>query len=282
LIGTNLSLHKIIDVLGALRDKGWLQAGHCLPEVGSTNDWAREFATESPASLPALFVAQRQTLGRGRSHRLWWSPEGCLMLTLALPVTELPPDASQWNRLALLVGVSAARSVEDQFPGLEVKLKWPNDLYLGDRKLGGILIESFTLQPGSPVFLIGLGINISVNWLEAPEEVRQRATCVSTEITCPIEPAELLFSLIERLSRDIRDWRDGSSDWLGHWNRRCYLTGRLVTGQGKLLAGHQPSDTLTGRCEGIAEDGQLLVRLESGELQKISYGEVLPLSIYNG
>lgn len=200
------------------------------------------------------------------------------MLTLAVPSAELPADSGQWNQLALLVGASAACIVEDQFPGMEVKLKWPNDLYVGDRKLGGILIESFTVDPGRPIFLIGLGVNVAIKWQEAPPEVRQRATCVSTELSCPIEPVELLDSLVERLSKDISKWRDGSNEWFGHWNQRCYLTGRLVTSQGKPLAGRGPSETLIGRCEGIAEDGQLLIRLESGELQKISYGEVLPVS----
>lgn len=273
-----MRLQKIDDVLLALQQTGWLQTGYWLPEVGSTNDWAKKVALENPTLLPALFVAQRQTQGRGRSHRQWWSPDGCLMLTLALPVVELPGDPNQWNRLALLVGVSAASSVEEQFPGLEVKLKWPNDLYVRDQKLGGILIETFNPASHAPVFLIGIGINACIDWSQAPTEVRQRATCVSSELSCPIEPTELLFSLVDRISKDIRQWRDGCNKWFIQWNRRCYLTGRMITGQGKPLATGRQGDSLVGRCEGIAEDGRLLIRLEGGELEKINYGEILPLS----
>jgi BirA family transcriptional regulator, biotin operon repressor / biotin---[acetyl-CoA-carboxylase] ligase len=264
--------------MDALRQDGWLRQVHWRPEVGSTSDWAREFVPANLHDLPAIFVANRQTKGRGRNNRQWWSPDGCLMWTLALPSSLLPRDQRQWSRLALVSGISLAQSIEELDQQIRVQLKWPNDLYLADRKAGGILIESFTPGGHPPVILIGVGLNVDVDWQQAPSEIQHRATCLSTQLSRRVDLSEILCTLVSGLAADIDRWKGGSSDWIAAWRNRCYLTGRKVvirTGDkpGTVSQPHRQPPCM-GLCEGIADDGQLQVRQDNGEVQSIAFGEV--------
>ena len=127
-----------------------------LPEIDSTNSELMRRAKDGQTD-PVLLVAEHQTAGRGRLGRTWQdagvrpdSPD--LMFSLGLPLA--PPD---WSGLSLAVGVSVAQSLHP-----DVRLKWPNDLWLEQRKLGGILIETAPLSEAHRRYVvIGIGINIT-------------------------------------------------------------------------------------------------------------------------
>lgn len=252
--------------------------GHCqyFDEIDSTNSAARRMAIQSELSVPTLLVADRQTQGRGRGGHSWWSPDGCLMFTLVLSAASLPAERSTWSQLALLTGVSAATSIEAICPEIEMQLKWPNDLYIKGRKVGGILIESFNRpsepSPENSLFAIGVGINTAMNWQTAPLEVQIRATCLSSSCERHVQRQDLLHELIQQLCSRLNQWKNSQDHWFDDWHPRCFLSGKVVTINTSRAASPQ---LLTGRCEGVARDGQLLIRSESGAVLPVNVGEVV-------
>src|SRR5690606_33376107 len=161
--------------------RGWVQHAQWFEEIDSTNDAARRSLHETPSpALPSLFVAHRQNAGRGRGGHPWWSPDGCLMPTPVLPSSTLPVDPSLLSQLALVSGLAVARTAGHSLPEEAIQLKWPNDVYARGRKLAGILIESAALpQQQLPAeraaaWLIGIGLNVHIDWHAAPAEVAHR------------------------------------------------------------------------------------------------------------
>lgn len=203
------------------------------------------------------------------------------MLTVAIPASLLPTDRNQWSKLALLTGVAAAEAIESVCPDLQVQLKWPNDLYLSGRKTGGILIESFAAADHSQVFLVGVGINIAVDWSVAPRELMDKATCLFSRSGNPVSTSHVLFQLIETLADRLGRWLVDPVNWHQDCVKRCLLTGRAVTiGLPNSVTGHSAqvgahANRVSGRCEGITEDGQLLLRTADGRLVAFNVGEVV-------
>ncbi len=254
----------------ALLEAGWLKRVEWRSLVDSTNTWARQ---STDGGLPALFVADQQTHGRGRGENSWWSPSGCLMMTLAVSSTTLPTDQSKWNQLSLLVGLAAAEAIERVCPNLSLRLKWPNDVYVAGFKVGGILIES--VSSGSDTrFLIGVGINVHIDWSAAPEDVRQRATCLTNQAGRVVHTTEILIQLIQSLRERIVSWQPTKSDWLELWRDRCLLTGRIVSVSSQAYSDDPDNHSWLGRCEGVSSDGRLLIRREQGEVIAVGAGEV--------
>lgn len=152
-------------------------------ETASTNDDARALALEG-APHGAAVLAAMQTGGRGRAGRTFASPPGGLYLSVLVRPSA---PATQWGALPLLAGSAAACALRER--GFPIELKWPNDLMLGGRKLGGILVES--RLDADPFAIVGFGLNLR----SVPEGVSD-ATCLSQHGTTPERRA---------LARAIRD-----------------------------------------------------------------------------
>ena len=134
-----------------------------LPETSSTNDYGVKLVEKSGSSKPgkidgALILADEQSRGRGRFNRDWASPPGGLWFTLILK-TRLSPD--KIPSITLLAAYSAADSLINDY-GIDVTIKWPNDLYHGDYKFGGILSEGRT-DGDSKFIVLGMGLNIDID-----------------------------------------------------------------------------------------------------------------------
>lgn len=265
--------------------RGWVRQVRWFSEIDSTNAAARrELQSGTPYPIPALLIADRQTAGRGRSNRTWWSPSGCLMLTLVLPGDALPSESNLWSQLALVCGQAVAHTAahaltpesliappikclhaaNNAFSRHEVQLKWPNDVYANHRKLAGILIES---APAGH-WLVGIGLNVDIDWRQAPAEIASKATCLSSLAGHPLEPSVVLVELVEELQSMIALWRAGDNSWLTQWRQRCLLTGRVVHVR------LSPDQQLIGVCEGLDATGRLIVRGENS-VQFLSAGEVV-------
>jgi len=197
-----------------------------------------------------------------------------MMMTMAVPSTFLPSQRSQWSQLALIVGVGLSEAVESICPKLTTQLKWPNDLYLNGRKAAGILIESFVPTHGSLVFLIGIGVNFDIDWRMAPEELVQRATCLSSEDKSRVKLLDILTATVDSLVDRLGNWCSGHSDWHEYWGERCFLRGRNVAVRAPAGTNPRPHGDSSGRCEGVAVDGQLLLRTDRGNLIPFSVGEI--------
>lgn len=265
-----------------------------VPEIDSTN--AALLARARAGDLmPSLLVAERQTAGRGRLGRPWFSQAGrSLTFSLAWPLLPLragavaaeapPPD---WSALSLAVGLAVAEALDPA--GAVLGLKWPNDLWLrgADRKLGGILIESLALPapadspwaaalpaaaiPGSgtplpPVLrlaVIGIGLNIAA---EAPEggDYRTGYAGIQGVLDPALDAPAALHRVAPAVVAALRHHAEHGFDA----QRRAAFAARDVLAGRACTAG-----TLSGTVQGVAADGSLLMHTAAGE-QMINSGEV--------
>lgn len=221
-------------------------------ELPSTNDRALRLA-ESSADLPRLIVALRQTLGRGRGANRWWSSEGALTFSLILDATAVP--AERRPLISLLAGGSVCAVVAAALPDADVRLKWPNDVYVAGRKAGGILVEAPHAAPDRLV--VGIGLNVNVSLQSAPPEVQQRAVALCDMGGAPLPIGELLSGILHRLETDLERMEAGFTEVLADWRARCLLTGRCITL-------HDGKRTVSGTCLGYDDDGSLLLQTVAG------------------
>lgn len=231
-----------------------------LPTIDSTNS---ELMRRSRAGLhePVLLVAQEQTAGRGRLGKPWTSPPGhSLAFSLGLPLA--PAD---WSGLSLVVGVSLAESLHP-----DLRLKWPNDLWLDGRKAGGILVETASAgeAPGAPrMVIVGVGLNIA----RPPASVLSAAGALP-----PVQPAglaecrmgltdgEALEAVVPPLVRDLLAFASlGFGAFAARFARRDALRDRELV----------LSDGTQGTGQGVGADGSLRVMTAQG-LREISSAEV--------
>ena len=264
------------DAIRAVLAQGWVKDVHWLPSVDSTSDEARRCVTNSQSSskpstdCPILIVADKQTKGRGRGNHRWWSPSGCLMMTLVIDSSHMPSESMHWSQLALVVGLAVANTVEHFSAEESVQLKWPNDVYLSGKKCSGILIESGAAQARKlpQTWLIGIGLNVNMNWMMAPPEISQRATCISSQRENSVHITDVVPNLISTIECSIQKWSAGQKDWQAEWQRRCLLSGMEVEVN---LPGNE---IISGVCEGIDSRGQLLVRTPTQTVSLLS-GEIV-------
>lgn len=159
-----------------------------LHEVGSTNDEVRCRGSDIPQNGFLLVTARRQTRGRGRLGRAWESPEGGAWLTLARPIGR--PDAA--GPLGLVVAAAVAEAVEG-LVGSPVSVRWPNDVLIGDLKVGGLLGETWD-EGGRRV--LGLGIGVNGNNPVPEVGLRTAATSVSRAAGGPVDLGGLIDAIV--------------------------------------------------------------------------------------
>jgi BirA family biotin operon repressor/biotin-[acetyl-CoA-carboxylase] ligase len=261
-------LRAIPDRLGALELRPLLsthdlgQTLHCLDVVVSTSDVARELAEEG-AAHGELVVAERQTGGRGRRGRTWASPPGLNLYFSAVLRPDLPPQRA--SEITLAASVALCHAVRQA--GVPARIKWPNDLVVGGRKLAGILTELAADPDRVEWVVLGVGVNLNALPADFPEEVRAGATSLAMERGQPVPRAlfaaaalALLEEWLDRLEGEgfapVREeWR-ALSDTLGR-EVRVAVDGREVEGV----------------AEDVDETGALLVR-SGGALVRVLSGDV--------
>ena len=242
-------------------------------ELASTNDRALELATDSDLPLPGLVVAHRQVQGRGRGSNVWWSSTGALTcsLLLELPADQLP--TSRWPEMSLTVGSSVCAALSRRFPGEDVRLKWPNDVYLRGAKLCGILIEvahvagqverPHTGTRRSPDerrparIVIGVGLNVNNSIQQAPEEIRSRAVALC-DVGGPQRIEDVLVDVLREFAEQLNGLRRDPASIRAIWRRFDLLSGRTVS------IDESSQNRVTGTCLGIDDDGALLLQTDSG------------------
>lgn len=231
----------------SLRDVAFLRTVEVHQELGSTNDRARELIA-GDAALPALVVADRQTAGRGRGANRWWTTDGALTFSVAIDAAERGLTIEQNGLVSLATAVAVVDAVCET-TGLAAGIKWPNDVYLNDKKLAGILIES--PRPGRLV--IGVGINVANRFDEAPDDVRARATSLLEHATTKRQA--VLVAFLEALDRRLTQIAAGEASLVEAARAACVLIGRIVTlRDGKRFT--------TGECIGVADDGALRLKTD--------------------
>jgi BirA family biotin operon repressor/biotin-[acetyl-CoA-carboxylase] ligase len=224
-----------------------------LPELDSSNSELMRRARAGHAE-PVLLVVERQTAGRGRLGRAWASAPGeSLTFSLGLPLAP-----ASWSGLSLAVGASLAESLHPA-----VRLKWPNDLWVDDRKLGGILIETASFGEGGAgrrQAVIGIGLNIAPR----PADGLSTPPAAVRELLPEADAAQILQRIVPSLVRDVLGFEQaGFAPFQARFAARDALRDRAVT----------LSDGTTGTAHGVGEDGSLLVHTAAG-LHAVGSSEV--------
>jgi BirA family biotin operon repressor/biotin-[acetyl-CoA-carboxylase] ligase len=235
------------------------------PELGSTNTEALSLAARGETG-PLWVVTDRQTQGRGRSGRTWTSVDGnfygSLLVTLDCPTRVV-------HQLSLLAGVAvhgavaaAAARAGAGVPAL--RLKWPNDVLMGEAKIAGILPESTSGQGGQTAVVIGIGLNLA----GVPDGLGRAAACLA-DAGVPVTPTAMLDDLHSAFRETLALWDCGRGFRAirERWLARAGRIGEAIT----VNAGGGP---VAGTFGGVDPDGALLLREPDGALRRFTYGDV--------
>ena len=223
-----------------------------LPEVDSTNSELMRRARAGRPE-PVLLVAERQTAGRGRIGRSWdgGAPGDSLMVSLGLPLA--PPD---WSGLSLVVGVGVAEALHPA-----IRLKWPNDLWVDGRKLGGILVETAAVPgAGMRYAIAGIGVNMAPPAAEGASV----APFAFSELVPHADPCAALLRIAQPLVQAVLAFEQAG---FGPFQERFQAL--------DLLAGREVrlGDGTTGTARGVDRQGALLVHTAAG-LTAVTSAEV--------
>jgi BirA family biotin operon repressor/biotin-[acetyl-CoA-carboxylase] ligase len=222
-------------------------------ELDSTNDLALQKARNQTAASPLLIVAKRQTAGRGRGANRWWSSDGALTFSLLL---DHPPQLpiGCWPQISLTVGLAVCEALLQLRPGLPIGLKWPNDVHVDGRKIGGSLIE---VPPQAGRLVIGVGVNVNNSLIAAPTELRQIAISLRDVAQHRFDINQVLIFVLRQMAEHLKLLAAGQIELQRRWQQLCVLAGRRV----QVALGTRQ---VSGWCEGIDHDGALIIQTPAG------------------
>ena len=227
-----------------------------LDETGSTNDDARALAREGAPHMTVV-VADTQSAARGRLGRTWISDPNQALNASWIVRPERPVD--EWTVLPLLAGVAAVDAVK-QRAHIDARLKWPNDVLVGARKLAGILTEAEV-----PDFIIvGLGMNVAQQLFDG--ERADTATSVAIEGGTRLDRPDLLASTLQRFTDALGD----PAAALGHYRQLCVTIGQTVRVE------RATGDAVSGFARAIDDTGALVVETARGDV-RVASGDVVHL-----
>lgn len=234
-----------------------------LETVSSTNTWVKENISKLNPSHLTCITAREQTAGRGRQAKKWLSPKDAnLYLTLYFTV---PENASYLPNLGQLMVLSCA----ELLISLKIKpqIKWPNDLLVDKKKIGGVLTETLSHKSSIGV-VIGLGLNVNMPQ-EALTQIDQPATALHLILHKQVEPTFLVQPLCDLFIPALHQLQQQG---FAPFHRRFLA---LLAYKEELITLHLPHKEIQGICDSITSDGKLKLRLPSGEFRTFSSGEIL-------
>lgn len=281
----------------ALTQSSFVRHVEYYPQLDSTNNQARRIAAgEEPLGgqrhssleslrrwIPCLILADRQSAGRGRGTNQWWTGPGSLAMSLLLPRvddwpevfspyaadfqsqlyssglernrTKLLPTGQEgsWGLIGLGAALGVVHTVGPRLAGVELGVHWPNDVFAAGKKLAGILVE--VLSTG--VVVVGIGLNTNNTAQQAPAELRLRIATLR-DLTGQLHPHEILLpQLLAHLAEKFFACVDCPDRLAWEADQWCLQKGRVLKVQ-------TSGGIVSGICEGIGPQGQLLLRTSGG------------------
>lgn len=275
------------------------QIGWNIVRVGETTSTNSELAKMAAAGAAegTVLVAARQTAGRGRQGRTWLSSPGdSLCFSILLRPHVEPARAAT---LSILAGVAVAETIERFLPGVDVSVKWPNDILARGRKICGILCEmgtsgtdmrgatphtptaqsqvagplhDFLLSSAccptpSPHVIVGIGVNVNLDASSLPQDVAAIATSMKGEAAQRFDSNAVLSALLGTFGVRYGQWLDGGlSPAMPFLESHDWLKGRVV-------GMHLLNEPISGVGRGISPDGALLLETADGVIRPVYSGE---------
>lgn len=240
----------------------WLQKYKLLSleTIDSTNSEAKRLALSDPSSN-IVILSEEQTQGRGRYGRKWESPKGNLLMSILMQVSC---DWMKAAELSFVIGLAVYESItsiaKKHNIQLPIYLKWPNDIFIQDNKIGGILLESLT-DNNKQWLVIGLGLNI-----EHASNMSTSSSLSLFKINTNIN--EALNMIMNSFEHYKELWeKDGFSSIRALWLKHAYKLGQTVT-----ISNINPP--ISGTFESINAYGAIEIRTPSGEIKTVSTGEM--------
>jgi BirA family biotin operon repressor/biotin-[acetyl-CoA-carboxylase] ligase len=233
-----------------------------LKSVDSTNKYLHE-QTDADYSKTVVF-AERQTSGRGRRGKAWVSPFAANIYMSIL--WDFEQGAQALEGLSLGVGVAVRRALVELGIG-NVGLKWPNDIYIGDKKLGGILLEMIGDPAGQCSVIVGVGINVAMP-SKNTVDIDQPWTDLNSESAMPVSRNKLAANLTDHIFQLLDSYEViGFGHYRDEWQDADAFKGRQGTIQ-------TPRDAISGTIVGVDNRGAVQLRLPNGEVQSFIGGEL--------
>lgn len=259
----DLSSHS---VFAGLRSDFWKKI--ILHEsINSTNEFALSLSLRGPES-GTVIVADSQERGRGRRGRVWVSPPGSNIYMSAILKPEIAVRDATF--LTVAAALSCAHALRSK-TGLNVNIKWPNDLMVSGKKIGGILTELRSGHDKINSAVIGIGINVNFCGEDFPEELVNIATSVKELTGKYFSRSEIIAEVLNELERWYKKLTGaGRFSLLEEWKRLSCTTGRVVR---VTLC----NEVISGLAEDIDDEGMLVLKLASGERRRISSGDLTEL-----
>lgn len=231
--------------------------------LDSTNRLAKELGTKG-APEGTLVLCEEQTAGRGRMGRRWLSPRHANLLFSVLLRPKIPLD--KVFLLTMILALAAIDAIGELY-ALKAMIKWPNDLYVGRKKLGGILTEFSTWNKTVEYVVLGLGLN--ANWRPADEEgMLYAATSILVETGGEVSREDLLVGILEKLEPYYRKMSSGRLEgFYKRWNEESMLVNKRVEIR-------STGERICGKALRIDPHGALIILDDQGQERKIVYGDV--------
>lgn len=236
-----------------------------LKEIPSTNDHAKELAKQG-APEGTVVISEVQVEGKGRMDRDWISPKGGLWMSVILR-PQLAPNEAQG--ITLLVGVALARVLNRSYVGCSIK--WPNDIYVGGKKVAGILTEMEAEMDGINYVVVGMGVNVNFSVDALPKDLQEGATTIMDEKGEMVHRTDMARDILRELDKVYADFNSGLlPELLGEWKELSSTIGQRV----KVLTRKEP---IVGEAVAISKEGALIVEKDDGTMEKVIAGECIHL-----
>jgi len=251
-------------IVAATRNTLFGRAIRYYDEIESTNLEAKSLAADG-APEGTVVIAECQTAGRGRLGRRWTSPAGRGLLFSVVLRPDLPMSDAH---LLTLVAATAAADAIEAHTGVAVRLKWPNDLFIDDRKFGGVLTEITGEQDVIDWVVIGIGLNVNTEYTDLPVPLRRSAASLKMAAGHPVDRSELLARILLSLeSSYLAVRRNGFAQAIESFRDRDYLSHKTVSVQTR-------EGPVVGEMVGIDDRGALLLQLPHRHIRRFYAGDV--------
>ncbi|MCF7918436.1 MAG: biotin--[acetyl-CoA-carboxylase] ligase [Candidatus Cloacimonetes bacterium] len=220
---------------------------------------AQELLEEKELQENFLILADKQRMGQGRKGNIWYSPEGGLWFTLAIYGFKFN------SNFTIFLGIQVHKALITMFPQLqeqELLLKWPNDIYLKEKKLAGIIVKQLSYKE---YYFCGIGINTAFEGF--PDELASHSISLKNSGIISCNNEDLLKTILDNISDNLPEYLVDSKFSRSYYDKYDFLRNREITITTDF-------SQFQGKYRGINQEGALLLKLESGAIQPFYAGEV--------